>query len=98
MTRVSGIIVITLIAFLVITLPNDASGKVEVGIPPDALNWVVGKVDDLFSCARYKGYAFCYSRDGGRKKRNQIVETCPNSHTWDYKHLWGFMCWCVKCR
>lgn len=88
------------ILFLVILLSFGyvVAVDVTVGIPLEALNYAVNKVDDWFSCSRYDGVSKgCWSHDGGRDRRNLIAESCQKANFWSYTHFWGFTCWCLKC-
>lgn len=95
--KISAFFIIGLIVFLSNSITEVESG-ITVGIPPDAARYVIGKLDSLFSCSRFDGYAPCWAKDGGRLRRDRHASSCRNGNIWDYKHTFGFRCWCAKCK
>ena len=93
--KITVLFIASVIAVLAISISEVESG-VSVGIPADAVNHVVKKIDDWFSCSRYDGYAACFHHGGGKDRRNREANECNHANIWDYKHLGG-TCWCFKC-
>lgn len=85
------------VAFLAVSIIEVESASVSVGIPADAINFGVKKIDDFFSCSRYDGYAACFHRGGGKDRRDREASHCGHANIWDYKHTIGGQCWCFKC-
>ena len=96
--KITVLFFVGMVAFLSLSVTEVESViSVNVGLPADAVNFAVKKVDAWFSCSRYDGYAACFHRGGGKDRRDREVSHCHNANIWDYKHSLGGQCWCFKC-
>jgi hypothetical protein len=74
---------------------------ITFSIPPEAIDKVIDKIDTMFSCSKYAGYAPCYFGDSGEDKRNRFARECSDgANAWDYKFssFFGGTCYCYKCK
>lgn len=72
--------------------------EVESGeIPPDAINFAIGKVDSWFSCSRFDGFAACYHNDSEKRDRICYDSSCGRQDSWEYEPWFGGDCYCCKC-